>query len=57
MQRAAVPQHRNRERTRAEGQACGEDDADDWLLQTGRRKLERRPLAGPSSLIVAEAIS
>jgi hypothetical protein len=38
-----------------EGQAYGEDEADDWPSQTGWRKLERRPLAGPGSLIVAEA--
>jgi hypothetical protein len=39
------------------GQTYGEDEADDWLSRTGWRKLERRPLAGPSSLIVAEAAS
>jgi hypothetical protein len=38
-----------------EGQAYGEDEADAWLTQTGWRKLERRPLAGPASVIVAEA--
>jgi hypothetical protein len=38
-----------------EGQAYGETDADEWLAQTGWRKLERRPLAGPASVIVAEA--
>jgi hypothetical protein len=38
-----------------EGQSYGEDEADDWLSRTGWRKQERRPLAGPSSLIVAEA--
>jgi SAM-dependent methyltransferase len=38
-----------------EGQAYGEDDADEWLPQTGWRKLELRPLAGPGSVIVAEA--
>ncbi len=38
-----------------EGQAYGEDDADEWLAQTGWRKLERRPLAGPGSVIIAEA--
>src|SRR5713101_10146593 len=26
----------------------GEDSADEWLAQTGWRKLERRPLAGPA---------
>jgi SAM-dependent methyltransferase len=39
-----------------EGQAYGEDDADQWLAQTGWRKLERRPLAGPASVIIAEAV-
>jgi hypothetical protein len=38
-----------------EGQAYSEDEADEWLAKTGWRKLERKPLAGPSSLIVAEA--
>ena len=38
-----------------EGQAYGEDDADSWLGQTGWRKIERRPLAGPASVIIAEA--
>ena len=38
-----------------EGQAYGEDEADEWLAQTGWRKLERRPLAGPGSVIIAEA--
>jgi hypothetical protein len=39
-----------------EGQAYSEQEADVWLGQTGWRKLERKPLAGPASLIVAEAI-
>jgi len=39
-----------------EGQAYGEDQADVWLGQTGWRKLERRPLAGPASVIIAEAV-
>jgi hypothetical protein len=39
-----------------EGQAYSEQDADEWLRQTGWRKIERRPLAGPASLIVAEAM-
>jgi SAM-dependent methyltransferase len=39
-----------------EGQAYGEDEADGWLGQTGWRKLERRPLAGPTSVIIAEAV-
>jgi ubiquinone/menaquinone biosynthesis C-methylase UbiE len=38
-----------------EGQAYGEEEADKWLAQTGWRKLERRPLAGPGSVIIAEA--
>ena len=38
-----------------EGQSYGEDDADSWLGQTGWRKLERRPLTGPASVIIAEA--
>lgn len=38
-----------------EGQAYGEDEADEWLAQTGWRKLDRRPLAGPVSVIIAEA--
>ena len=38
-----------------EGQAYGEDEADEWLAQTGWRKLERRLLAGPGSVIIAEA--
>jgi SAM-dependent methyltransferase len=38
-----------------EGQAYGENDADEWLAQTGWRKLDRRPLAGPASVIIAEA--
>lgn len=39
-----------------EGQAYGEDEADEWLGQTGWRKLERKPLAGPASVIIAEAV-
>jgi SAM-dependent methyltransferase len=39
-----------------EGQAYGEDQADAWLGQTGWRKLEGRPLAGPASVIIAEAV-
>ena len=38
-----------------EGQAYSEAEADEWLKQTGWRKLERKPLAGLGSLIVAEA--
>jgi hypothetical protein len=39
-----------------EGQAYGEDQADTWLGQTGWRRIERRTLAGPASVIIAEAI-
>lgn len=39
-----------------EGQAYGEDQAEGWLRRTGWRKLERRPLAGPTSVIIAEAV-
>lgn len=39
-----------------EGQAYGEDDAEAWLCETNWRKTERRPLGGPHSVIVAEAI-
>jgi hypothetical protein len=38
-----------------EGQAYSEQEADAWLAQTGWRKVEHKPLAGPASLIVAEA--
>ncbi len=39
-----------------EGQAYSEDTAEQWLDETGWRKLERRPLAGPASVIIAEAV-
>ena len=39
-----------------EGQTYGEQEADEWLKATKWRKLERKPLSGPISLIVAEAI-
>jgi hypothetical protein len=39
-----------------EGQAYSEEEADHWLGQTGWLKHERMPLAGSSSVIVAEAI-
>src|SRR6516164_2550259 len=39
-----------------EGQAYSEQEADTWLGQTGWRKIEKTPLAGPTSLIVAEAV-
>ena len=39
-----------------EGQAYGEDDAETWLRETGWHKAERRPLGGPNSVIIAQAI-
>jgi hypothetical protein len=39
-----------------EGQAYSEQEADTWLAQTGWKKIEKTPLAGPTSLIVAEAV-
>jgi len=39
-----------------EGQSYSEQEADEWLRQTGWRKHESKPLTGPFSLIVAEAI-
>lgn len=39
-----------------EGQAYAEEGADGWLAQTGWRKLKRQPLAGPASVIIAEAV-
>jgi hypothetical protein len=39
-----------------EGQTYSEQEADEWLGQTGWRKVERKALPGPASLIVAEAI-
>lgn len=39
-----------------EGQTYSEQEADEWLKPTKWRKLERKPLSGPISLIVAEAI-
>ncbi len=42
--------------TSGEGQTYSEQEAEEWLGQTGWRKHERQPLAGPSSLIVAEAV-
>lgn len=38
-----------------EGQAYSDQEADHWLGQTGWRKHERTPLAGMSSVVVAEA--
>jgi hypothetical protein len=40
-----------------EVRAYGEDEADECLAETGWRKIERRPLAGPGSVIVADAAS
>jgi ubiquinone/menaquinone biosynthesis C-methylase UbiE len=39
-----------------EGQSYSEQEADGWLELTKWRKLERKPLSSPNSLIVAEAI-
>ena len=39
-----------------EGQSYSEQEADGWLELTKLRKLERKPLSWPNSLIVAEAI-
>jgi ubiquinone/menaquinone biosynthesis C-methylase UbiE len=39
-----------------EGQTYSEQAADEWLKPTKWRKLERKPLSGPISLIVSEAI-
>jgi methylase of polypeptide subunit release factors len=38
-----------------EGQTYSEDEADEWLTQTGWRKIDRRRLAGPGSVIIADA--
>jgi SAM-dependent methyltransferase len=37
-----------------EGDVYSEDEAHDWLDETGWSALDRRPLGGPASLIVAE---
>jgi ubiquinone/menaquinone biosynthesis C-methylase UbiE len=42
--------------TSGEGQAYSEEEADEWLGQTSWQKLERKPLADPLSLIIAEAL-
>jgi O-methyltransferase domain/Dimerisation domain len=39
-----------------EGQAYSEQEADTWLGQAGWKKIEKTPLAGPTSLIVAQAV-
>jgi SAM-dependent methyltransferase len=41
--------------TSGEGQTYSEQEADEWLAQTGWKKLERKALAGPASCIIAEA--
>lgn len=38
-----------------EGDVYSEDEVRGWLAETGWHALERKPLAGPSSLVVAEA--
>ena len=38
------------------GDVYNEEEARGWLQETGWRALERRPLAGPASLLVAEAV-
>ena len=37
-----------------EGDVYSEDELSEWLAETGWRRLEHRPLAGPASLVVAE---
>ena len=39
-----------------EGDVYSEEEVSGWLRQTGWQALERKPLAGPASLIVAEAV-
>lgn len=39
-----------------EGDVYSEQEANEWLAQTGWRALERRPLVGPISVLVAETI-
>jgi hypothetical protein len=40
-----------------EGQAYSEPEASDWLARTGWKKLERKPVAGAVSVIVAVAVA
>jgi O-methyltransferase domain len=40
-----------------EGRVYSADEGRDWLEGTGWKLLEHRPLAGPASLLVAEAAS
>ncbi len=39
-----------------EGDVYSEEEVHEWLQQAGWRPLEHKPLAGPASLIVAEAV-
>ena len=39
-----------------EGQVYSEQEADAWLGHTGWKKVDKMPLAGPASVIVAEAV-
>jgi hypothetical protein len=39
-----------------EGDVYSEQEINSWLRATGWRPLERKPLAGPASLIIAEAV-
>ncbi len=39
-----------------EGDVYSEEEVRGWLQATGWRLLERKPLAGPASLVVAEAV-
>jgi len=39
-----------------EGDVYSAQEVKDWLDETGWRVVDRRPLAGPMSLIVAEAV-
>ena len=41
---------------RSQGDVYSVEEAGDWLRQAGWRFLEQRPLAGPASLMVAEAV-
>jgi hypothetical protein len=38
-----------------EGDVYSEEEATEWLTQTGWRAVERKPLAGPISVLLAEA--
>jgi len=39
-----------------EGDVYSAQDVKDWLDQTGWRVIDRKPLAGPMSLIIADAV-